>query len=110
VLSARGEQTSAAPAMLLLITPADGAVTIPAALIQPTFGLSPAEARLVSALVAGRTLAEIADDTALSRNTLRNQLAAVFAKTGTSRQTELVAVVVRALGAMAGPARRGGQC
>lgn len=98
-------ETAAGSSMLLLITPADGAVNIPAALIQPTFGLSSAEARLVSALVAGRTLAEVATDTGVSRNTLRNQLSAIFAKTGTQRQTELVAIVVRALGAMVTPAR-----
>lgn len=51
-----------------------------------------------SALVAGSSVPDYAAQTGLSRNTVRNQLAAVFAKTGTSRQSELLALIVRTLG------------
>ena len=86
------------PAALVLVRPAEVSVTIPADAIQTVLGLSGAEARLASALAAGRTLAEYAKEAGLSRNTVRNQLGIVFAKTGTSRQTELVALIVGALG------------
>jgi DNA-binding CsgD family transcriptional regulator/PAS domain-containing protein len=89
------EQTATA---LLLVTPVDRSATTPAEAIAAAFQLSPAEARLVSALCAGLTLAEYAGQAELSRNTVRNQLACVFAKTRTSRQSELVSRVVAALG------------
>jgi DNA-binding CsgD family transcriptional regulator len=66
--------------------------------IQAAFGLSSAEARLASALVAGHSLGDYAAQAGVSRNTVRNQLAAVFDKMGMRRRTELVATIVDALG------------
>ena len=86
---------------LVLLTPLDGAVMIPAVAIKTAFDLTLAEARLVTALVAGETLEGFAERTGHSRNTVRNQLAAIFAKTGTRRQAELVARVVVALAPVA---------
>jgi DNA-binding CsgD family transcriptional regulator len=63
--------------------------------IEAVFDLSVAESRLVSALAAGRSTAEFAETSGLSHNTIRNQLASVFAKTGTRRQAELVSMVVQ---------------
>jgi len=88
----------AEPMALLLLAPAESRVAIPPAAIQAAFGLSRAEARLASALAAGRTMTEYAKDAGLSRNTARNQLASAFAKTATTRQTQLVALIVGALG------------
>jgi DNA-binding CsgD family transcriptional regulator len=80
---------------LVLVTPAaaaaGGRISVDA--IKAAFGLSTAEARLASALVAGRTLAEYADRTGHSLTTVRNQLAAVFDKTATHRQSELVLLI-----------------
>ncbi|MFN0039178.1 MAG: helix-turn-helix transcriptional regulator [Burkholderiales bacterium] len=56
-------------------------------------GLSVAEARLVSALLEGGTLAEAAARVNVALNTAKTQLASVFSKTGTTRQSELVALV-----------------
>jgi DNA-binding CsgD family transcriptional regulator len=86
------------PVALVLLNPVATGISIPPAPIQAVFGLSPAEARMASALTAGRTLAEYANEAGLSRNTVRNQLSAVLAKTGTRRQTELVASMVATLG------------
>lgn len=58
--------------------------------LQRLFGLTPAEARLVSGLIAGRSLAEIAAAQHISRHTARDHLKAAFGKTGTHRQAELV--------------------
>lgn len=85
------------PQVLMLVHPLAPASIAPSA-IQAAFGLSAAEAPLGGALVAGRTLSEYAAENRLSRNTARNQLSAIFAKTGTRRQTEFVALVVAALG------------
>jgi DNA-binding CsgD family transcriptional regulator len=56
------------------------------------FGLTPAEARLAGLLVEGQSVSEIAEGLKLSRETLRNQLKVVFAKTGARRQGELIAM------------------
>ena len=44
---------------------------------------------------------KMAKSLGVSRNTVRNQLAAVFDKMGTRRRTELVATIVNALGPVA---------
>ena len=91
------------PAVLVMLASAEKGIDIPADTIQAIFRLSTAEARLVNALVRGRSLAEYAAGAGLSRNTTRNQLASIFIKTGTTRQTELVVMVVRTLSTGAAP-------
>jgi len=72
------------------------------ALIEPTvrvahslkealalIGLSPAESRLAALLAQGIRLELAADQLSISRNTARNHLASIFAKTGTNRQSDL---------------------
>ena len=85
------------PAMILLVTPINRHMTVPVDLVRDAFALTRSEARLVSGLVSGLTLAEFAEQSGLTRNTVRNQLTSVFAKTGTNRQASLVATVVSAL-------------
>ncbi|WP_156521278.1 helix-turn-helix transcriptional regulator [Halothiobacillus diazotrophicus] len=58
------------------------------------YGLTKAEARLARELALGRTLDEISDRYQLSKHTLRAQLKATFGKTGISRQSELVRLVL----------------
>ena len=57
------------------------------------FGLTPAETALALSLAGGRSLARHAEARRVSIHTVRNQLRSVFAKTGTSRQSELVALL-----------------
>lgn len=52
--------------------------------------LTPAEARLLDGLSAGKTLAALSEQHGVSVNTLRVQLHRLFEKTGTRRQAELV--------------------
>lgn len=54
------------------------------------FGLTPAETRVVEGIVAGLTLAEVAHAAGISRETVRTQVKAVYAKTGARSQAELV--------------------
>jgi DNA-binding CsgD family transcriptional regulator/pimeloyl-ACP methyl ester carboxylesterase len=58
--------------------------------LTQSFGLTPAEARLTARLCDGASLKEAAEDLNVSVNTVRNQLTAVFEKTGVNRQSELV--------------------
>ncbi|MET0369967.1 MAG: helix-turn-helix transcriptional regulator [Sphingobium sp.] len=85
-------------AFLILVDPARRS-TPGTGLLQSLFDLSPAEARIADALVAGRTLKEIATATGISLETVRAHLKSIFAKTGINRQIDLVAM----LGAMARP-------
>jgi DNA-binding CsgD family transcriptional regulator len=59
------------------------------------FGLSPAEARLAMIVGSGESPERAAEQLGIARETARNQLKAVFAKTDTHRQSELVALLAR---------------
>jgi DNA-binding CsgD family transcriptional regulator len=61
-------------------------------LITALFGLTPAEKRLAVLLGRGSSLERAAEELSVSRETVRNHLKAIFGKTGTHRQAELVAL------------------
>jgi DNA-binding CsgD family transcriptional regulator len=63
--------------------------------IAEAFSLSPAEAKVASMIAAGSSPEEIADALALSRETVRNQIKAVFGKANVHRQNELAALMAR---------------
>lgn len=54
------------------------------------FGFTPAEQRLASLLVAGKTLREAAAASGVKYSTVRSQLNSVFQKVGVQRQAELI--------------------
>jgi DNA-binding CsgD family transcriptional regulator len=83
-------------AVMLLLIDRHGRAEGAAGFVIQAFGLSPAESRLLPLLVQGKTPAEIAQSLGLKLPTVRSQLSAIFAKTGTTRQQELI----RLLGAM----------
>jgi len=64
-------------------------------LLTDLFGLSPAEARLAAIIAGGIDLRTAAEDLGVKRDTARNQLKAVFAKTGAHRQSELVDLLAK---------------
>jgi len=59
------------------------------------FGLTPTEARLAISLAEGHSLELFAHEHKVSVTTARNQLKAVFLKTDTHKQSELVALLLR---------------
>lgn len=63
--------------------------------LRNLFGFTAAETRLALELAQGSTLNEIAKSHQLSRTTIRSQLASLFIKTQTSRQSELIALLGR---------------
>jgi DNA-binding CsgD family transcriptional regulator len=65
------------------------------ALLARAFGLTLAEARLAALLATGIALEAAAQRLGVSRETARTQLKAVFAKTETHRQSELVALLAQ---------------
>lgn len=72
-------------------------LSAPGERLRAMFGLSPAEQRLAVDLVHNLTLAEAAEHHGSALSTVRTQLLRLFAKTGTSRQSELVALLGRCL-------------
>jgi DNA-binding CsgD family transcriptional regulator len=69
----------------------------PESALKRAFGLTPAEARLASRLASGDTLEALCEQLAIAKETGRNQLKSVFAKTRTSRQAELVLLMAAML-------------
>ena len=81
--------------------------------LRAEFGLTKAEARLALRLAEGSSLASAAQAFNVKLTTIRSQLQQVFAKTGTCRQTELVATILSRGYGTRGPlwsaVKRGGQ-
>jgi DNA-binding CsgD family transcriptional regulator/PAS domain-containing protein len=62
--------------------------------LQQRYGLTPAECRLAILLADGRSLKEISEMLKVSRNTLKSQLASTYSKTGSTRQSDLVRILL----------------
>jgi len=82
--------------ILLIVTELRVGAAPDATLLHGLFDLTPAEARVARAIAAGRPAPEIARAHGVSGETVRTQLRAVFAKTGVSRQVELVRLLAGA--------------
>jgi DNA-binding CsgD family transcriptional regulator len=67
----------------------------PASILAKAFHLTPSEAKLASIIARGAAPDVAARELKISRETARNQLKSVFAKTGTHRQGELVALLLQ---------------
>jgi DNA-binding CsgD family transcriptional regulator/PAS domain-containing protein len=80
---------------LLVVSDLNPKSKTPLDLLSQTFGLSPAEARLASLMATGASPEQAAEQLGIARETARTQLKAVFTKTGTHRQSELVALLSR---------------
>jgi DNA-binding CsgD family transcriptional regulator len=81
----------------LLVTFADAADAVSTASVRRLaefFGLTPAEQRLTQYLASGGCLKEAAREFGVSPHTVRNQLRAVFEKSGVQRQADLTRLVM----------------
>ena len=61
--------------------------------LSTLFGLSRAEARVMSRMGTGATQAQASEELGIAVNTLKAQLRSIYAKTGTTRQADLVRLV-----------------
>ena len=75
---------------------------VPPELLQAVYALTPAESRLAASLLTGLSLGEAAAAHGTTTGTARKQLAALFDKTGTSRQSELVRLMLWEVGPLLG--------
>ncbi len=69
-------------------------------LLQELFQLTPAEASLALRLAQGLSLAEVSEQQSISQHTARAQLKSIFAKTGATRQAELVRLVLKSVASL----------
>ncbi len=85
-----GVQRDAVSLGLVLMQSQDGAPVSASRTLMALFGLTPAEAELALALQSGETLPRYADRHGRSLNTVKTHMKAVFAKTETHRQADLI--------------------
>jgi DNA-binding CsgD family transcriptional regulator len=98
-LGKAGRAAPGAARLSIVPSPTSKAASDPAGMpavvqLRAQFGLTKAEARLALSLAAGASLPSMAQAFDVKLTTVRSQLQQVFAKTGTSRQAELVAVLL----------------
>lgn len=90
-------------AAVVLLDP-DARPRPPEAVLRSCFGLTACEAKLARHVSSGEALEAAADELAISYETARNHLKAIFAKTDTHRQAELIALLAKvASGPQGGP-------
>ena len=85
------------PAIVVFISDPERHTAMAPAALAKLFGLTPAEAAFAVLLGDGLTLDEAAHELSIARNTARAHLRSIFAKTGVSRQTMLVRLIVTSL-------------
>lgn len=79
---------------IVFITDPDSAPRVSLALLRRVYGLTPAEAKLCRELISGDGLSAAANRLRISENTAKTQLTAVYEKTRTHRQAELVKLLL----------------
>ncbi|HJV27678.1 MAG TPA: ECF-type sigma factor [Aromatoleum sp.] len=87
-------ESSVRPAAVVVIRDPETKVEASQTTMKRLYGLTPAETLLALRLLEGLTVDEAAERLSISRNTARCQLRAIFAKTGVTRQTELVRLLL----------------
>ncbi|MGP1397031.1 MAG: helix-turn-helix transcriptional regulator [Inquilinaceae bacterium] len=83
------------PMAMVIIANLDQPLAISETRLMKTFGLTLAEARLAMEIGSGQSIEAISTRRRVARSTLRSQLLAVFAKTGTGRQSDLVRLLLQ---------------
>ena len=82
------------PIAVLFLSDPERPQEAPAELLQRLYGLTPAEARVLEALVAGHNLNGVAAELGITRETVRSHLKCIFDKTDTRRQIDVVKLVL----------------
>ncbi len=85
------------PAAVLLIIDPDRSPLPDGELLRMLFNLTSAEGRLCEQLLEGKSLNEAAESSGTSINTTKTHLKNIFSKTGTARQSQLIALLARLL-------------
>jgi len=95
------------PLAVVFISDPTHVVQTPAEALQRLHGLTPAEARLAEALMAGNCVRDAANLVEITEGTARTYLKRVLHKTGACRQSDLVRIVLSGLAPMFQPSAGG---
>jgi DNA-binding CsgD family transcriptional regulator len=98
-----GDPTAADAVVVLYLADLEQGVLRRREVLRQLYGLTEAETQLVELLCQGSSLDEAAGVRGVTMNTARSQLKQVFAKTHTSRQSELVRLVISGVATIADP-------
>jgi DNA-binding CsgD family transcriptional regulator len=107
------------PAAVLFVSDPETSFGINERNIAHVYGLTPAEARLLNALLEGRRLSDYAKETGITLNTAKTYLRQLFDKTGSARQADLLRLILSdpilrlgasTAGAHSGTRRRSPRC
>jgi DNA-binding CsgD family transcriptional regulator len=101
VPSARGAEGRGMPSVAVFIRDPEQPADAPQQVIGRLYKLTTAESSLAMLLANGLTLDEAAAQLGVSRNTARAHLRAVFAKTGVTRQSGLVRLILNSVATFA---------
>ncbi|MBB4822563.1 DNA-binding CsgD family transcriptional regulator [Pseudomonas alcaligenes] len=85
------------PSVVIFISDPEQESSAPQEIVKALFDLTPAEAQLAMLLANGLTLDEASEALGISRNTARAHLRSTFSKTGVTRQTMLVRLILRSV-------------
>ncbi|WP_439888361.1 helix-turn-helix transcriptional regulator [Pseudomonas sp. MBLB4123] len=85
------------PAVVIFISDPEQQSSAPQEIVRALFDLTPAETQLALLLANGLTLDEASEELGISRNTARAHLRSTFSKTGVTRQTMLVRLILRSV-------------
>ncbi len=89
------------PTVAIFISDPECGAEAPVQVITRLFGFTPTEAQLSLLLADGLSLDEASEALGISRNTARTHLRAIFNKTGVSRQTLLVRLILKSVAQLA---------
>ncbi|EJM31258.1 MULTISPECIES: helix-turn-helix transcriptional regulator [Pseudomonas] len=85
------------PTVVIFISDPEQQSTAPQEIVRALFDFTPAETQLAMLLANGLTLDEASEELGISRNTARAHLRSTFSKTGVTRQTMLVRLILRSV-------------
>ncbi len=83
------------PLAMVILTELDTPRKVPQHYLRQLFSLTASEAQLANGLMTGQSIDQYAGERGISVETARKHLSALFAKTGTRRQAELIALLSR---------------
>ncbi|MCZ6830763.1 MAG: helix-turn-helix transcriptional regulator [Gammaproteobacteria bacterium] len=98
--AAEWAEGQSSPCVVVFISDPRGQENASQQMLAELFELTPAEANLAIKLARGLSLAAVSAEQNISQHTARAQLKSIFAKTGATRQAELVRLVLKSVASL----------
>lgn len=101
----RSGETARQPSVAIFVSDPEQRRQVPRHILSELFGFTPAESSLALLLANGHSLDEASAELGISRNTAKSHLSSVFEKSGVTRQSKLVEVILKSVAPMGVGAR-----